>query len=70
MLTASWKDGITNDEVYRCMWTVKTLLGDIVKRKLSFLGHELRKDELEKLVVTGFFDGKRARVLQLETLAR
>ena len=47
MLTASWKDEITNDEVYRCMWTVKTLLVDIVKRKLSFLGHELRKDELE-----------------------
>ena len=27
----------------------------------SFLGHVLRKDELEKLVVTGLVDGKRDR---------
>ena len=33
----------------------------------SFLGHVLREDELEKLVVTGFVDGKRARDIQRET---
>ena len=33
---------------------------------LNFLGHVLRKDELEKLVVTGFVDGKRARGSQRE----
>ena len=33
--------------------------GDIVRREVSFIGHVLRKDELEKLVVTGFVDGKR-----------
>ena len=57
----SWKDRITNDEVYRRMGTSNALLGDIVRRQLSFLGHVLRKDELEKFVVTGFVDGKRVR---------
>ena len=56
MLRISWKDRITNDEVYRRMGTGKVFLGDIVRRQLIFLGHVLRKDELEKLVVTGFDD--------------
>ena len=67
MLRISWKDIITNDEVYRRIGTSKTLQGDIVRRQLSFLGHVLRKDELEKLVVTCFLDGKRARGRQRET---
>ena len=50
------------------MGTVKVIPGDIVRRQLSFLGHVLRKDELEKLVVTGFVDGKRARFRQRENL--
>ena len=60
MLRISWKDRITNDEVYCRMGTGKSLLGNIV-RQLSFLGHVLRKDDLEKLEVTGVVDGKRAR---------
>ena len=40
---------------------------DIVRRQMSFLGHVLRKEEMEHLVVTGFVDGKRARVRQRET---
>ena len=67
MLRLSWKDRITNDEVYRRMGTGKAILGDIVRRQLSFLGHVLRKDELEKLVVTCVVDGKRARGRQRET---
>ena len=58
MFRISWKNRISNDEVYRRMGTVNALLEDIVKRQLNFLGHVLRKDELEKLVVTGFVDGK------------
>ena len=67
MLRISWKDRITSDEVCRRMKTSKALLGDIVRRQLSFLGDMLRKDEREKLVVTGFDDGKRARGRQRET---
>ena len=36
-------------------------------RPSCFLGHVLRKDEQEKLVVTCFVDGKRARGRQRET---
>ena len=61
MLRISWTDRITNDEEYRRMGTVNALLGDIDGRQLRFLGHELWKDELEKLVVTCFVDNKRAR---------
>ena len=43
------------------MRTANALIGDIVRRQLVFIGHVLRKDKLEKLVVTGFVDGKRAR---------
>ena len=49
------------------MGTGKAQLGDIVRRQLRFLGHVLRKDEPEKLVVTDVVDGKRARGRQRET---
>ena len=61
MLRSSWKYRVTNDEVFRRMGTSNVLLGDIVRR-LCFLWHVLQKDELEKLVVTGFVDGKRAKM--------
>ena len=48
-------------EVYRRMNTPRSLLIDIVHRQLTFLGHILRKGELENLVVTGFVDSKRVR---------
>ena len=64
ILRISWKDRITNGEVYRLMSTDKTILGDIVRRQF---GHVLWKDELEKLVVTGFVDDQRVRGRQRET---
>ena len=45
----------------------KSLVNIIVKRQLSFLGHYVRKDCVENLVVTGFIDGKHARGRQRET---
>ena len=67
MLRISWKEKVTNVEVYRRMNTSTFLLIDIVHRQLTFLGHILRKGELENLVVTGFVDGKRDRGRQRET---
>ena len=61
LLRISWKEKVTNVEVYRRMNTSTSLLIDIVHRQLTFLGHILRKGELENLVVTGFVDGKRDR---------
>ena len=66
MLIISWKEKVTNVEVYRRMNTNSSLLIDIVHRQLTFLGHILRKGGLENLVVTGFVDGKRDRGRQRE----
>ena len=67
MLRISWKDIVTNEEVYRRMNMKQSLLVDIVHRQMSFLGHVLRKEEMDNLVVTGFVDGKHARGRQRET---
>ena len=68
MLRISWKEKVSNVEVYRRMNTSTSLLIDIVHRQLTFLGHTLRKGELENLVVTGFVDGNRDRGRQRETV--
>ena len=67
MLKISWKDMVTNEEVYRRMNIKQSLLVNIVRRQTNFLGHVLRKNDIEHLVVTGFVDGKRARFRQRET---
>ena len=67
MLRILWKEKVTNVEVYRRMNTSTSLLIDIVNRQLTFLGHIIRKGELENLVVTGFVDGNRDMGRQRET---
>ena len=69
MLRISWKEKVTNVEVYRRMNTGISLLIDIVHRQLTFIGHILRKGKLENLVVTGFVDGKRDRGRQQKTFS-
>ena len=68
LLRISLKDMVTNKEVYRRMNIKQSLLVDIVRRQMSFLGHVSRKEEMEHLVATGFVDDKRARGRQRETL--
>ena len=67
MLRISWKDMVTNQEVYRRMNIKQSLLVDIVCRQMSFLGHVLRKKEMKHLIVTSFVNGKHARGRQRET---
>ena len=67
MFKISWKEKVTNVEVYRRMNTSTSLLIEIAHRQLTFLGHILRKGELKNLVVTGFVDGKRGRGRQRKT---
>ena len=64
MLWMSYKDMVTNEEVLRRTNVDRTLIKDIVKRQMEFFGHVIRKEELENFVVTGFIEGKRARVRQ------
>ena len=42
MLRISWKDMVTNEKVYRRLNIKQSLLVDIVRRKMSFLGHVIR----------------------------
>ena len=69
MLRISWMDMFTNEEVYRRMNTKQSLLVDIVRQQMNLLGHVLRKEEMEHLVVTSFVDGKRACGMQRETFS-
>ena len=39
---------------------------DMIRRQMTFLGHVIRKDELEKVVQTGYVEGTRDREKQRE----
>ena len=45
----------------------KGLMQDMIRRQMTFLGHVLRKDQLEKVVLTGYVEGTRDRGKQRET---
>ena len=34
---------------------------DMIRRQMTFIGHVIRKDELEKVVLTGYVEGTRDR---------
>ena len=40
---------------------------DMINRQMAFLGHVIRKDELEKVVLTGYLEGTHDRGKQRET---
>ena len=61
MLKIRWTDKVTNKEVLRRGHTERGLLQTIVTRQISFLGHVMRKDKLEALVLMGKIDSKRGR---------
>ena len=46
----------------------KGLRQDMIRRQITFIGHVIRKDELEKIVLTGYVEGTRNRGKQREKL--
>lgn len=42
------------------------MIKEIRKRQLQFVGHVMRREELEEVVLTGMIDGKRDRGRQRE----
>ena len=71
MLKILWNAGVTNEEVYTCtiVWTPHIIIArEIVHMQFIFLGHVIRKDDFEGLVVTGFVDGKRARSRPIKSM--
>ena len=61
MLKISWADRITNLEVLRRAHTERTLIREVRKRQIHFLGHVLRREGIEHLTLTGKIEGRRAR---------
>ena len=61
MLKIPWTEKKSNEEVFQEAGVHRTLLKRIRQRQLAFLGHVLRRQSLENLVVTGRIDGRRAR---------
>ena len=63
MLRISWKERRTNDSVMLELNTTRQLLGLVLRRKLSFLGHTHREGgcQLVKTVIQGKVPGKRRR---------
>ena len=68
MLRIPWTDKISTCEVFRRAGVGKGLMQDMIRRQMTFLGYVIRKDELEKVVLTGYVEGTRDRGKQRETL--
>jgi len=61
MLRIPWTAHETNQSVLQRVGQGKQLLKIIRKRQISFLGHAIRKDEMEHLCLSGKIPGKKAR---------
>ena len=74
MMKISWVDHVTNEEVLRRAGTERKIMKTIRKRQIEFLGHVMRKEGLEELMLTGRVNGKRSRGRQrltyLESLSK
>ena len=61
ILKFSWIDKISNERVLTIANIKCELLQTIKKRKMTFLGHVMRRNSIENLSLTGKVEGKRAR---------
>ena len=67
MLKIPWVDRVTNEEVLTRANTKRKLMNSIKSRKMKFLGHVMRRERTECLIVAGKMEGKRARGRQRMT---
>ncbi|GFR87083.1 retrovirus-related Pol polyprotein LINE-1 [Elysia marginata] len=67
ILKISWAERTPNEEVWRRAGVKKKAVHIVRKRQLSFVGHIYRKDNLERLALTGRVQGKRDRGRQRVT---
>jgi len=58
---------VSNEEVLQRANTSRNLLKVIVNRQIRFVGHVVRKSQLEAIALTGMIEGKRARGRQRKT---
>jgi len=67
MLRIAWTDKVSNKKVLQRANTSRNLLKVIVNRQIRFVGHIMRKSQLEAITLTGMIEGKRARGRQRKT---
>ena len=67
MLRIPCTDKVSTCEVFRRAGVGKWLMRDMIRRQMTFLGHVIRKDEQEKVVLTGYVEGTRDRGKQRKT---
>ena len=61
MLKISWTQHKTNEAVLDMMNTKKSIINTIKGRKLSYFGHLIRRDNVQRLILEGKMIDKRAR---------
>ena len=61
MLKLSWTQRKTNKEVLEMASAERNMITTIRSRQMRFLGHIMRRGELEDLSITGKLNGKRPR---------
>ena len=61
MLRVSWTERKTNESVMEEAQYKRALMNKIRKTQATFIGHVMRKKEIEHLVTTGKMEGKRGR---------
>ena len=61
MLRIAWIDKVTNVEVLMRVCMRKTLLNTIKQRKMSYFGHMVRREDMQRLLLEGYINGRRGR---------
>ena len=61
MLKISWTERKTNEEVLQRVGIGRELLSSVRSRQMRFVGHVVRREELEHLSLTGKIEGRRPR---------
>ena len=63
ILQISWKEMISNEKELDMIGKRKSLLQDLIKRKMRFAGHIMRGSSrfLPRLILEGMIEGKRDR---------
>ena len=61
MLKIAWTDKVSNERVSTIANIKRELLQTIKNKKMTFLGHIMRRKGIENLSLSGKIEGKRAR---------
>ena len=61
MLRVAWTDKKSNLDVLKMTNAQRALIGKVQKRKSTLVGHIVRKERIENLIITGKMEGKRSR---------